>query len=851
MFRLAVKSFLAKKRRLFSTALSVILGIAFLSGTLVFTDTIRRTFDDLFADIYDSTDTYVRSSTSVDMQFGMSQRGRIPDTLVTTVRSVPGVAEAQGVLEGYAQLVGADGKALGNPGQGAPTLGMSYTTGELSPWHLLEGSRTPGPDELVIDRASARKGHLELGDIVTVLTQTGAHPLSLVGIARFGSVDSPGGASVALFDLRTAQQLLLGGSPELDAVMVGAAPGVSEAELTARVAAVLPSGVEAMTGSAITAETQSDVAKSMGFFNTFLMVFAAIGLIVACFTIYNTFQIIVTQRGREMALLRAVGATRAQVLWAQLFEAVLVGVGASVVGLFSGVAVASGLKAMLRAFGIEIPAGGTVFAGRTAVVALVVGTLVTVVSAVFPSLRASRVPPIAAIRDLNVDVQGQSRRRLFEGAGITVLGIAAFVIGLAASKILWVGIGALLVFVGAFVVGPLLARPAVRAMGAPISAVSGITGELARENALRNPKRTSRTGGALMIGVALVAGITVIAASVKDWMRDVIAEQFTGDFVVTTETFGFGGLSPDFAKALNQLPEVATATGIRVGAATVTPTGSTEGSDKMFVAVDPATVGKVFDLGLTQGAIETLTPNGVFLDDGEAAKRHLGVGDTISFSFINGTTHVLTVEGIYTKEDLAGPFVVSHALSEQTGTDQFDFSVYVRTAPGVSDAAAGAAITKLTDTYPNAKLQSRHEYIDAQASQIDQLVNLMYGLLGLAVIIALFSIANSMSLSIHERTHEIGLLRAVGMTRRQVRTAIRWEAVMIALLGAAVGVVLGAGFGWAVSVSIRGDGLSAFAMPVRPVLLIVAIALIGGILASTRPARRAARLDVLRAIATE
>ena len=388
MFKLALKSTLAKKRRLFSTALSVLLGVAFLSGTLVFTDTIGRTFDDLFAGIYAETDTYVRAESSVEFEGGGSQRGRMPRSVVGTVAAVPGVADAQGLVGGFAQIVGTDGDAIGNPGRGAPTFGMSYIAGTLSPWKLTDGSSAPRPGELVVDQGSADAGDLRLGDTVTVLTQTGPHEFTLVGTARFGSVDSPGGASVAIFDLATAQQVLLGGVDEIDTVMVDVESGISEAELTSRVAAVLPAGVEALTGTQITEETQSDMREALSFFNTFLLVFAAIALVVACFTIYNTFQIIVTQRRREMALLRSIGATRHQVLWAQLLEAVIIGVTASVVGLFAGVVVAGGLKSLMAAFGIDIPAGGTVFQVRTAVVAMIVGTVVTVGSAVIPSMRA-------------------------------------------------------------------------------------------------------------------------------------------------------------------------------------------------------------------------------------------------------------------------------------------------------------------------------------------------------------------------------------------------------------------------------------------------------------------------------
>jgi putative ABC transport system permease protein len=846
MFRLALKSTLANKRRLFSTALSVILGVAFLTGTFVFTDTIKRTFDDLFATVYAGTDSFVRSSSAVELEQGGDQRGRIPETVLDTVAGVDGVVDVRPMLTGFAQLVGADGEAIGDPGRGAPTFGMNYFGGNLSPWRLTQGSYPPGPGEIVVDVRSAEVGDFEVGESVTVLTQNGPHELTLVGTTQFGSIDSPGGASVSLFDLSTAQEVLA--APGLlDGVMVDGARSLSQEELTSRIEAVLPDGAEALTGAEITKESQDTMREAMSFFNTFMLVFAVIGLVVACFTIYNTFQIIVTQRTREMALLRSVGATRRQVLWAQLLEAVVLGIIASAVGLATGVLVASGLKAMLQGFGIDIPAGGTVFSTRTALVALAVGITVTIVSATFPAIRASRVPPLAAVRDVAVDVAAQSRRRLVEGGVVTMVGVTAFVAGLAGQGILWVGVGTLVTFVGVFVLAPLIARPASSALGWPLPKVSGVTGDLARENAMRNPKRTARTGGALMVGVALVAAITVIAAAAKDWTRDVFGEQFTGDAVVSTTTYGFGGLSPDVAAQLNELAEVAAAAGIRVGAARDVETGS----DTMYIAVDPATASRVFDIGVVEGDLALLSSTGIFVEDGEAADRSLRVGDSIEFAFLDGSTRPLIVEGTYTEDDLAGTFVVSHALHEQTGVDQFDFSVYIVTAEGVSEADAMTAIASVSDAYPNAELQTREEYIDAQAAQLDQIVNLMYALLALAVLIALLNIANSMSLSIHERTHELGLLRAVGMTRRQTAAAVRWEAMLIALLGSGLGIALGVGFGWAISVVLRDEGPSAVSIPVVSMAVIVAIGVLGGVTAALRPGRRAARLDVLRAIASQ
>jgi putative ABC transport system permease protein len=845
MFRMAVKSLLARKLRLVSTALAVVLGVAFLAGTLVFTDTIKTSFDSLFRNGYRNTDAYVRSSTEIEVGLGFSIRGRISESVIDEIRDVPGVEEAQGYVTGFAQLVGSDGEPLGNSAQSAPTFGESDVPGPQSAWNVVDGRR-PGPGELMIDKGSSKAGRLRVGDTVTIVTQIGTHRLPLVGIARYGTADSPMGATAAVLDLATAQQLLIGSDGQVDAVMVRGIDGVSQTDLTARIEPVLPTGSEVLTGKQITAETQSDFRQALGFFTTFLLVFAVIGLVVACFTIYNTFQIIISQRTREMALMRALGATRRQVLGGQLNEAILVGLAASGVGLAVGVLVARALKALMAAFGIDFPGGGTVLTSRTVIAAIVVGTVVTVASAVLPSLRASRIPPIAAIRDLAIDASGRSRRALMLGGAAMLAGLVAFVVGLAGSGIAWVGAGALLVFLGTFTLGPLIARPVSRVLGLPFARL-GMSGELARENAMRNPKRTARTGSALMVGVALVVSITIIAASAKDWIRDVFGEQFSGDFVVAAETTGFGGLSTQVADQLNALPEVAAASGVRTGFARLVDSGS----DTMYVAIDPVTAATVFDVGMVSGSVGDLSDAGVFVHSGEASKRGVGVGDVVEFGFLNGTTKELVVAGIYTKDDLAGKYVVTHTLHEQTGADQFDTSVFIAKKPGVDAAQAREAIRAVSDAYPNAKLRSRSEYVDAQSAQVDQLVNLMYGLLGLAVIIALISIANSMVLSIHERTRELGLLRAVGMTRRQTRTAISLEAVLIALLGAIVGLVVGLLFGWSISVTLRDEGFKAVGVPVTPLIAITLLAVVGAVIASMRPAWRASRLDVLRAISSE
>ena len=843
MLKLARKSVLAHKRRLIGTSLSVIIGIAFLAGTLVFTDTIKKNFDDLFANVFRNTDVYVRSNQSIEAQFGQTQRPRIPDTLVAQVGAVPGITEASGTVQGYARIIGKDGKPIGTD-NGPPNFGGEYTPGTLSPWSIVEGRAPQGNNEVVLDRASFNNGKFALGDQVTVISQGGSKDFTLVGTVRFGDTDSPGGATFALFDLPTAQAFI--GQPgQVDAVLGKGDGSVSQSELAARVQQALNQpDIETLTGAQITKENQSDIEDALAFFNILLLVFAGIALFVSIFIIYNTFSIIVAQRQRETALLRAVGASRRQVIGSLMAEAIVIGIVASLIGFAAGIGVSALLKALLAAFGIDIPAGGVVVLPRTLIVALIVGVFVTLISAILPAIRASRTPPVAAMRDVALDSSGTSKSRLLWGIVLVVIGIALTAFGLT-GELPALGVGVALIFIGVFVLGPLVARPFARVIGAPLPRIKGISGRLAQENAMRNPKRTARTAAALMMGVALVAGISVLAASVKASVRDIFEKQFTGDFVVNTNTQGFGGLPLSVAQQLNQQPELAAAAGVQVGMVKVGD------SDETVSVIDPTVAGKVFDLQFVAGDMTDLNDTSVLVSKSRADRDNLQVGSTVTMQLLNGTQVPLTVAGIYKKDELAGPYSVTTGLYAQSGADQFDFSVFVKKAEGVSDADAQAAIERVTNAYPNAKVQSRAQYIDEQAKQIDTFVNLIYGLLALAVLIAAFGIANTLSLSVYERTRELGLIRAVGATRRQVRSTVRWESVITALLGAVQGIIIGILLGYAVTLALSSEGLKKFTLPIGALIVILIIAMLIGVVAAIRPARRAARLDVLRAVTVE
>jgi putative ABC transport system permease protein len=853
--RVTIKGLLAHKLRFALTALAVMLGVAFMSGTMVLTDTISRTFDNLFADVNRGTDAYVRSAQSLSSGFGgpaRRQRGRVPASLVPEIESVPGAADAEGNLQFYAQLIDKKGDAIGNPQQGAPTFGFNWgTVKELNPYRLEPGGQAPQGGQVVIDAASAQEAGFEVGDTITILTQGPPGQYQISGIAKFGDADSAAGSTAALFDTPTAQAIT-GASDQFDSISVVSDPGVSQETLKDRIAAKLDNkAYQVLTGAQITKENQSDIKNALQFFNVALIVFALIALFVGTFIIFNTFSIVVAQRLREMALLRALGASGRQVLGSVLTEAVLVGLFASVIGLGAGIVLSSGLKAVLDAFGFDIPAGGTVVTAQTVIVALVVGTSVTTLSAIVPARKASRVAPIAAMRDVATEGRPHSGRRVLIGLGIVALGVLSLFAGLfGGAGIQLVGLGALIVFVGVFVLGPAVARPLSDVIGWPAARVRGITGSLARDNAMRNPKRTSATAAALMIGVALVGFITIFAASAKESINAQVDESFSADYVISTGSgfgAGFGGFSPTLATDIAKLPQVGGSSPLRFNQAEF------GGSSQFFAGVDPRSATEVFNMKVEDGKVGDLAePNSVGISRSVADDKHWKIGSRVPAQFPNGATP-LTVRTIYgngNKEGFAD-YTLSIATVSEHYTSQLDQYVFVKLASGVSPAEGRKAIDGVLKAYPNAELQDRTEFKDAQAAQINQLLGLIYVMLLLAVIIALIGIANTLALSIYERTRELGLLRAVGMSRRQLRSSIRWESVIISLLGTFLGLVIGLFFGWAVVEALKDQGFTKFAPPVGQLILVVIVGGFAGVLAAVFPARRAAKLDVLQAVTHE
>ena len=845
MLSLTLKEMRAHARRLTGTSLAVVLGVAFLTGTLVLGATLRANFDDLFTEVNAGTDVVVRNATDLGMD---SPRGLIDRALVDRVAGIDGVEAAEPTVMGFGQLLGADGEAIG--GNGPPQLAGSWVTDpDLNPYRLAEGREPEGDDEVVVNRGALDAGDLALGDTATLLTPEPVE-VSIVGVSTFGDEDGLGGVTFTAFALDDAMAHVAKSDDGVSSIAVQAAGGVSQDELAARVGDVLPEGLEATTGSEVTTEATDEIAETfLDMMLMFLTSFAGIALLVATFSIYNTFSIIVAQRARQAALLRALGAVRGQVLRSVVFEALLVGVLASVVGLVGGIAIAGLLKGLFDAVGFALPAGGMVISAGTVVTGLVVGVLVTLVAGVFPAVKASRVAPLAAIRDVAVERTAPSPARIVAGTAIGVVGVVMTLVAAFGDEdmLAAVGIGAVLTVVGAVVLGPVVARPAASLLGAPVARLRGMTGGLARENAMRNPRRTAGTASALMVGIAVVTLFTVFAASLQASLDETVDRSFGGDLVVNNGVFGGGGISPDLAPALADLPEVDVAVGVGQGAIQI------DGDTKQVSVADPAGLSQVLDLGVNEGSLADLGAGTMAVADATAESNGWQVGDAVPVTFSDGSTQDLTVGATYEIDDIAGGYLLPRTVWAPHAVQDIDQMVVVDATAGTSLADAKAAVTGVADDFGGPNVEDREEFSATMTTGVDMMLGIIYALLALAIVIALMGIANTLSLAIHERTRELGLLRAVGQTRRQVRTMVRWESVVIATFGAVLGIGLGVFLGWALvqAVGTASGGLGVFALPAGRLAIVLVVGAVAGVLAGLRPARRAARLDVLAAIAAE
>jgi putative ABC transport system permease protein len=859
MFRLTRRSLWEHKRRLISTVVAIVLGVAFMAGTFVLSDTLDRTFDDLFAESFSKVDAEVQGEVLFSEPFGGDVRRAFDESVVDKVRAVPGVAQAEPfvITLGF----GSSNRVLDRKGdpigasQGPPTLIESwYDNQQLSPYVLRQGHGPAADGEIALNTAAVEDGKFHLGDHVDVLTQFGVKPYELVGIVNFGTAKSSAGAVSAEFTLQEAQRLA--GIPgQINQVVAKAADGVSQQELVRRIAPVLPKGTEVITGKAAGAQLSSDVQSGFQFFQIALQVFGGIALLVGIFVISNTFSILVAQRTRELALLRAVGASRGQVLGSVLLEATMVGLVAAVLGLGAGIGLAKGVTAAFKAFGADLPANGLAVRPATIVIAFVVGVGVTLVAALSPAIRSMRVKPIAALRDVAVDRSGASRARIVVGVGVLAFGIlnlsAAWRGTSDTEDLPVVGLGAVLVIIAAIVIGPVLAGPSIRAMGALLPRLKGVTGRLAAENAARSPKRTSATASALLISVALVGFITVFASSAKASVSQEVSRGFAGDFAVQSSSSGFGppsGFPAVVADQVAAVPGVAKAVGFGFSRADFRfPDGKT--SSQFLSAVDPAQAKGVLEPRMVEGQLSDLTDDGVIVDVGEAADHGLRVGDQLTITSPDGTELHTTVRAISDEENLLGYYTITSNAYRSAFPQPVDSLVFGSIEPGAKLDKVIADVDKAISATPSLKVLDRDGFIGDLAKQVTQFVTVIYVLLALSVFIALIGIGNTLSLSIHERTRELGLLRAVGMNKSQLRSSIRWEAVLISVLGTLVGLGLGLVLSRALVQALSSSGLTEYRVPVGSLVVITVVAALFGVLASIRPSFRASRLAILDAIA--
>jgi putative ABC transport system permease protein len=836
MFVVMLRGILAHKLRLLLSATAVALGISFLAGTMVLTDTIRHSTDQLEDSLATGSDVSVRSRSAVGGD--VADRAPVPASALDAVRALPGVARATGSSVGFAQLVDSAGDVVGT---GTP-VGISMPPGELL--QVRQGRAPRGLDEVVLDVGTAERSGLEVGDRVTLLLAGPSRPATLVGLVSYGDLTALPGASVVAFDPPVADRLV--GTPgHFTTLEVTAADGTSPRELRSAVAAALPDDLQAVTGAQAADESVAAVRKAVRFIPMALMAFVAVSLFVAAFLIVNTFSMLVSQRQRELGLLRAVGATSRQVFASVVGEAFVVGLVASASGFGLGVAAAFGLDRLLPALGIALPDTEIQVRPAVAVVSLVVGTVVTLLAAVVPALRAGRVPPVVAILGLSTRTPRGSRLVAATGVIALATGAAFVAAGLGAgdeSGLRRLGLGALVAFVGLGLVARHLVRPLVAVVGRPWTRFLGVPGRLGSDHATRNPARTVMTAAALTVGLALVALTSVFSASASASLGRALDEGQRADYLVSSPSFD--EYTTDVTAELATRPELADVVGLRTGSARV------GGSSADLVAGDPATLEAVVDLDVQSGSVAELGHGGVLVHEDVATRHGWRVGRSVEMTFALGGKQQVTVVGTFAEKRLLGTdYVIGLADHERWVGKPLDRLTLVTVADGVARGDALAALDDALADHPELEARTKDQARADQQAQLDEVLALVTGLLGLALVIAVLGIVNTLALSVTERTAEIGLLRAVGLSRSQLRRTVRYEAVQIALIGALVGVLVGVAAAGGLVRVLHDQGLTDLSVPVGQLATYLLVAASAGVVAAAWPARRATSMDILRAIA--
>jgi putative ABC transport system permease protein len=848
MLTATFRSMVAHKLRLLLTAASIALGVALLSGTLILTNTMGVAFDQLFGKISSGTDAVVRTEAPFAESEGVgTNRGLVSESVLDDVRAVDGVAAAEGTTQGYALLTDNDGHAITTNG-GAPTNGYSMPTdpelrGDIE---LLSGAAPNAPNEVAIDATSAEENDIAIGSTIKVLFQGPTQEFTVVGTVGYGDgIKDLGGTTSAYFDSATAQKVL--GQPGMfDSIDVRAADGVSQTELALRISDTLPQGTEAVTGKTVADENAAATKANFQIVGIIFGTFAGIALFVGSFIIWNTFTMTVTQRSREIALLRAIGARRRQVMSSLLLEAALIGIAASAIGLGMGLAVAKGLKVLMDTVGLALPFTTLQVETKTVVVSLLVGTVVTVVAGFVPARRATKVLPIEALRESTPGAEKPSKKRAVIGLAVLGAGAAGILSALYSDASMKVfGLGLLAAMVGVMVVLPLAVRPLASAIAAPLK-LRGMPGELAKQNATRNPRRTAATAAALMIGLTLVVSMGVFASSLKASFSDVVSDQTNADLYVATSSAQAPGFSPAVLDAVKGVEGVDEVSANGWGQARF------DKEDGSFSAVDPTNAEEVMNLDVAEGSVSDLGKNGVVVGKSAATVNGWELGDTITAEFAASGKHQLHVVGIYGGKGWIGDdFILSIDQQNAFAGPQLVGTALVTLTAGADKGEVQDAITTALDDHPDAKVLDQEGFEKEASGFIDQLLIFMTVMLLLAVLIALLGIVNTLALSVFERTRELGLLRAVGMTRSQVRAMVRWESAVISLIGAVSGAVLGIGIGLAMSQVLKDEGIKSISIPTLQIVVYVALAAVAGVVAAIGPARSAAKVDVLKAVVTD
>ena len=854
MIRVALRGLAGRKLRAVLTAFAIVLGVVMVSGTYVLTDTIDKAFSNLFTETYAETDARITGKAAdISFEGETAATAGVPEGLLTDVRAVPSVAVAGGMMfDEQTTIVNEDGDAASDAF--AFGIDTSPELARFNPMELAQGRWPAGTSEVVIDAASAENEGYRLGERIGVAVEGPVQEFEIVGIARFGSVDSLGEATFAVFDVPTAQALLEKPG-ELDEIFVAAQRGVSPEQLVRDIRAVLPASAEVQTGADSAREETGEVTQFTDIFRYFLLAFAGIALFVGAFVIFNTLSITVAQRTREFATLRTIGASRRQVLGSVIVEALAIGFISALVGLGLGIGLAYGLKALFAAFGADLPEAGMVIAPRTVVVSLLVGVVVTLLAGLVPAIRATRVPPIAAVKE-GAEIPKSRLAFLAPYAGgvtillaVALLGYSLFADDLpTVRRLLSLAAGCLGLFVGVALLSSRLVRPLAWLVGWPARRMGGTPGKLALENAQRNPARTAATAAALMIGLALVTFVTVLMTGLKASNRDAIEDQVTADYLVTSQD-GFSPFPAAAGDAVRRAPEAQLVTSVR------TELGKVAGSNRYVTGIEPGAIAQAYRFEWqdgSNGVLTTLGQDGAIVDDDFAREKDLVVGDVVPLLTGSGERAELEVKGIYEPPPFF-PMLGSVSITKATFDTLFErprnLFTFVNVPDNPSEATTRSLTAALAD-FPDAKVQTRSEWIAAQDAEVETFLQILYVLLALSVLVSLFGMVNTLVLSVYERTRELGMLRAVGMTRRQARRMVRHESIITALIGAALGLPLGVFLAGLVTAALSQFDVQ-FSVPVGDLVIFTLVAVGAGILAAVLPARRASRLNVLEALQYE